>query len=77
MFVFAPDEGLDIIRDFKNGKDKIDLSGFDFLLKATAMSHFIEIGSAKNDVVGFEYEGTAIKIYGLDLGDINGADIII
>lgn len=77
MFVFAPDEGLNIIRDFKDGVDKIDLSGFGFVLKHAALLHFYEIDSAKNNVTGFEFEGTAIKIHGLDLGGISGADIII
>lgn len=45
--------------------------------KGAARSHIFEIGSAKNDVAGLEYEGTTIKIYRLDLDDICGVDIII
>lgn len=77
VFVFAADDGFDLIEGFKNGKDLLDLSAFGFETKAEAKSHFFERGSAKNDVVGFSFEGTEIKIKGLDLGDINGADLII
>lgn len=77
VFVFAADDGSDTIFDFKDGSDKLDLSGFDFADKAEALSHFYEKGSAKNDIVGFEFDGTKIRIEGLDLGDINNADIII
>ena len=77
VFVFAANDGSDVIFDFKNGKDKFDLSAFGFDKKSDAKAHFFEKGSAKNDVVGFSFEGTEIKIKGLDLGDINGADFII
>ncbi len=77
VFVFAAGDGSDTIFDFKNGKDKLDLSAFDFANKAEAKSHFFEKGSVSNDVVGFKFDGTKIRIEGLDLGDINGADFII
>ncbi len=77
VFVFNADDGDDVIKGFKNGTDKLDLSGFGFATEAEAKSHFFEKGSDKNDVVGFEYDGTEIRIEGLDLRDINGADFII
>ncbi len=77
VFVFDAGDGSDTIYAFKNGTDKLDFSGFGFANKAEAKSHFFEKGSAKNDVVGFEYDGTEIRIEGLDLRDINGADFII
>lgn len=76
-FVFDANNGKDTIQDFKNGTDLFDFSSFGFANKAEAKSHFFERGSAHNDVVGFEFDGTEIKIKGLDLGDINNADIII
>ncbi len=77
IFVFSSNDGSDTILDYKDNTDKIDLSGFGFLTKAEALSHFYEKGSASNDVVGFDYDGTTIRIEGADLGDINGGDIII
>ncbi len=77
QFVFAKKEGKDIITDFESGKEKIDLSAFNFASKAAALAKFYEIGSGSNDKMGFEYKGTEIIIKGIDMGDLNGADIII
>ncbi len=77
VFVFAAGDGADTIFDFKGGVDVLDLSAFEFENYGEALSHFFEKGSASNDVVGFEFDGTTIRIEGLDLGDISNADIII
>jgi Ca2+-binding RTX toxin-like protein len=77
IFVFAKKEGKDTITDFTNGKDKIDLSAFNFNNKAAALAKFYEIGSDTNDKLGFTYKGTEIIVKGIDMGDLNGADIII
>ncbi len=77
VFVFKKQEGKDTITDFENGKDKIDLKAFNFNNKAAALAEFYEIGSGSNDKMGFKYKGTEIIIKGIDMGDLNGADIII
>ncbi len=59
------------------GKDKTDLSAFNFVSKAAALAKFYEIGSGNNDKLGFKYKGTEIIVKGIDLSDLNGADIII
>jgi len=76
-FVFAARQGKDVIQDFEDGVDLIDLSAFGFANKGAALRHFEERGSSSNDVVGFEFKGTEIRIKGLDLDDISGADILI
>ncbi len=77
VFVFAKKEGKDTITDFQNGKDKIDLSAFNFASKAAALAKFYEIGSGSNDKLGFDFKGTEIIVKGIDMGDLNGADLII
>ncbi len=77
VFVFKKQEGSDVITDFQNGKDKIDLSAFNFASKAAALAKFYEIGSASNDKLGFDFKGTEITVKGIDMGDLNGADLII
>ncbi len=77
VFVFKKQEGKDTITDFENGKDKIDLKAFNFANKAAALAEFYEIGSGSNDKMGFKYKGTEIIIKGIDMSDLNGADIII
>ncbi|MCC0024208.1 MAG: hypothetical protein H6874_08305 [Hyphomicrobiaceae bacterium] len=76
-FVFAPDDGNDTITDFTNGSDLFDLSAFGFVSKTVAKAKFFEIGSATDDTFGFDFDGTVITINGMDLGDLNNADIII
>ena len=76
-FIFKKQEGKDTITDFENGKDKIDLKAFNFANKAQALSKFYEIGSGSDDKLGFKYKGTEIIVKGIDMGDLNGADIII
>lgn len=76
-FVFASNDGSDTIFGYEDNKDKFDFSGFGFATKAEALSHFYEIGSASNDVVGFVFDGMTIRVEGADLGDITGSDIII
>ncbi len=77
MFFFAENDGSDVIEDFEDGTDLLDLRGFNFTDNAEALSHFFERGSANNGVVGFEHDGTTIKIKGVDLADIDATDIII
>lgn len=77
VFYFVPDDGSDIVEDYKDGTDQINLSAFNFIDAADALSHFIERGSVTNDVVGFEYDGATIKIKGADLADIDVSDLII
>lgn len=77
IFVFGKKDGTDLITDFEDGRDKLDLSAFKFKNKYQALRHFSEWGKANDDMVKFEFAGTKIKIKGLDLKDIGGADIII
>lgn len=77
VFVFAKKGGKDTITDFTNGEDKLDLSAFGFASKKEAIAKFYELGGANNDKFGFEHKGTEIVIKGMDLGDLNNADLII
>lgn len=76
-FRFFSDNGSNTITDFEDGIDVIDLWAFGFVNTFHARSHFYEIGSSSDNVVGFEHDGTTIKIMGLDLGDIGAEDLII
>lgn len=76
-FEFGEDSGSDVIRDFEDGIDVLQLASFGFVSAADALSHFYEIGSASNDVVGFEYGDVTIKIKGVDLADIDASDLLI
>jgi len=76
-FFFYANGDSDVIEDFKDGTDLLDLSGFGFVDATEALGHFFERGSANNDVVGFTYDGTTIKIKGVDLADISVDDIIV
>lgn len=76
-FVFKPNQGEDLIKDFQNGKDKLDLSAFKFKSKAQALKHFNDAGGANNDTVKFDHKGTEITIKGIDLKELNGADLIV
>ncbi len=77
VFQFYSGQGKNVIEDFEDGTDLLDLTIFGFADAAEALSHFFERGSASNDVVGFEHNDTIIKIKGLDLADIDAADLII
>ncbi len=77
VFYFSADNGFDVIKDFENGTDLLDLTSFGFANGNEAQSHFFEKGTANNNAVWFEYDGTTIKIKGLDLEDIDGSDVII
>ena len=76
-FIFAANQGNDTISDFTDGTDKLDLSAFGFANKAQAKSHFVEVGTASDDHVQFNFDGTTVEIFGLDLGNIDNSDIII
>ncbi|MCB1517007.1 MAG: hypothetical protein KDJ19_05245 [Hyphomicrobiaceae bacterium] len=76
-FHFGRNQDHDTITDFENGVDKLELSAFGFSSKAQALSQFFEIGGAANDKVGFDYKGTFIVIKGVDLADIDNADLLI
>lgn len=75
-YVFAKHDGKDKITGF-GGKDKLDLTAFNYATKADALLDFYEIGGANNDVMGFSANGTEIRIIGSDLNDFTKADIII
>lgn len=76
-FVFDRKEGTDVIQDFQNKQDKLDLGGFHFKNKKAALAHFSEWRGQHDDKVKFDYKGTHIKIKGVDLVDIDGSDILI
>lgn len=76
VFHFGVLHGSDVITDFEDGVDLLHLGHLN-LTAANALDKFYEIGSANDNVVGFEYAGTIIEINGLDLGDISAADLIV
>lgn len=76
-FAFGKNDGKDTILDYVDGEDKIDLKKFKFKKKSDALKHFNELGGANDDKVQFKYNGTTIKIKGVDLKDMDAGDIII
>lgn len=83
-FIFLLTSDLDppdIILDFQDGIDKIDLSDFKFANNNKALSHFREAGGPNNDVVKFKYhyddDAVLITIRGVDLSNISPQDIVI
>ncbi len=76
-FVFKKNQGSDVIEDFQNGKDKIDLSGFGFKNKNQALNKFYELGSGSDDKLVFDFKDTTIIVKGIDMGQLNNADIIV
>lgn len=77
IFAFSDAQDFNVINDFEDGIDQIDLSAFGFASTEEALTHFFERGSDSNNRAGFEFLGTEIKIKGVDLDDITAADIII
>ncbi len=76
-FILLDDGSTDEVMDFKNGSDKIDLKAFNFASKADALSNFYEVGTANDDKIAFFINGTVVEINGIDMGQLNNADIII
>ena len=76
-FFFKKNEGKTTITDFENGKDKLNLKDFGYASKAAALNHFTDAGGANNDKVRFDHKGTEIIVKGIDLNQLNGADIVI
>ncbi|MCB9993033.1 MAG: hypothetical protein H6873_05175 [Hyphomicrobiaceae bacterium] len=76
-FTFGKNDDNDVIKDFQNNHDRIDLTAFNFSSKSQALGYFFEKGSNNNDVCGFSKNGTDITIKGVDLKNIDGSDIII
>ncbi len=77
IFIFKKDESTDEIEDFQNGSDKIDLKAFNFASKADALASFYEVGTANDDEIAFYNGNTLVVINGIDMGQLNNADIII
>lgn len=76
-FVFRPDEGADVIIDFEDRIDRIDLRGFKFKNVKAALSKFQDSGSASDDQLVFNFKDTGIVINGIDRGDLSGRDLLI
>lgn len=78
LFFLAKREGQgNKITDFKDGADKLNLKAFGYGSKAKALDHFKDAGGANNDRIVFSDKNTKVVINGLDLSDLNGADILI
>ncbi|MCB1517362.1 MAG: M10 family metallopeptidase C-terminal domain-containing protein [Hyphomicrobiaceae bacterium] len=77
LFVFAKRGGNDLVADFRDGQDRLDLSGFHYKSATSALKHFSESGGANNHVITFEDRGTHIKIKGIDMHELDAADILI
>lgn len=76
-FDFEKNQGRNKVLDYQDGKDKIDLAGFNFGNKNKALAKFFEIGTATDDMVGFKANSTTIIINGADLADIGKIDILV
>lgn len=77
IFVFAPHEGKDLVRDFQIGTDRLDLTAFDFATRAAARKAFAELGTETDNKILFEAGGTKVVIKGLDLTELENAAPII
>lgn len=77
IFEFGKYDGSDTIKDFKNGKDKLDLTAFGFDKKSQALAEFTDAGGKNNNKVMFDDSGTDILVLGIDLKQLDGSDILI
>ncbi|MCP4382404.1 MAG: calcium-binding protein [Hyphomicrobiales bacterium] len=77
VFVFNLNSETDIITDFENGLDLIDVTGFGFANNAKALAKFAEVGTANDDQIGFSHKGTTIEINGIDMGELDGSDLVV
>ena len=73
-FVFAPGGGDDIIRDFGNGNDRIDLSAFADIASINDLSMEQQEGNAVIDLSG--QGGGAIIVSGFDIANLDASDFI-
>ncbi|MCB9992200.1 MAG: M10 family metallopeptidase C-terminal domain-containing protein [Hyphomicrobiaceae bacterium] len=77
IFRIGRNDDVNLIYDFHDGRDRLDLSGFHYASKNQAMSHFSEMGKRNDDKVKFVDQGTVIKIKGIDLHDVSNGDFLI
>ena len=71
-FVFGPGSGNDVIHDFNNGEDKIDLTAF------TGITQFSDISAQQdgNHVV-IDFPGdNSVTLLNFDLGDLDASDFV-
>ncbi|MCB9993685.1 MAG: hypothetical protein H6873_08495 [Hyphomicrobiaceae bacterium] len=78
LFFFARREGLkNVVTDATDGEDKFNLAAFKYANKNVALSHFSDAGGANNNKIVFVDHGTKVTIFGMDLSELNRADIVI
>ena len=73
-FVFAPGGGDDVIRDFGNGNDRIDLSAFTDIASINDLSLEQQEGNVVIDLSG--QGGGAIIVSGFDIANLDASDFI-
>ena len=73
-FIFLPgDDNTDIITDFANGEDRIDLSGFSGL----SFSDLIISGDSDNSVIDLTAQGGGkIRLRGFNISDLDASDFL-
>ena len=72
-FVFRPGDGADVLTDFTNGSDVIDLGRFNFTDFAEAAGHFTAVATG----VEFAFAADTILIVGMTLADLTGSDLLL
>ncbi|SNS60594.1 S8 family serine peptidase [Tropicimonas sediminicola] len=73
VFVIAPGDGSDLIKDFEDGIDRLDLTGFGFANEASALAAATQVGSA----VEFALSGNdVLRILSVTVADLAG-DILV
>ncbi|MCB9992440.1 MAG: hypothetical protein H6873_02160 [Hyphomicrobiaceae bacterium] len=77
LFVFAKKDGKDLIADFHDRQDKIDLRAFHFASAKQALKYFSDLGNSHDHQMRFDFAGTHIVIKGIDPGHFNGEDILV
>ena len=74
LFEFERGDGRDVIEDFQDGLDRIDLDDFDFRSAAQALSHAVQVG----DDVRFEFgAGGALRLVDVELRALGASDFIL
>jgi Ca2+-binding RTX toxin-like protein len=74
IFEFERGDGRDVIQDFADGFDRIDLDDFDFRSASQALSYADQVG----DHVRFDFgAGGTLLLVDVAIGQLGGADFIL
>ena len=73
VFVFAPGDGVDKVKGFADGLDRLDLSGYAFAKVGAALRHFSDVDGGVLFVAGSD----TVFVTGITLADLTWADLLL